>query len=59
MLLKVNYFAVIKGKSLTCRVFIKAEMIIFMRVCGIPHNLFSNDFLNNLMQFFTIRQIQI
>ena len=56
MLLKVNYFAANKGKSLTCsKVFIKAAMIIFMRVYGIPHDLFSNDFLNNLIQFFLMK----
>ena len=29
VLLKVNYFAADKGKSLICRVFIEAKMIIF------------------------------
>ena len=27
-----------------------------MRVCGIPHNLFSHDFLNNLIQYFLSRE---
>ena len=42
MLLRVNYFAADKGISLICRVLTKAGMIllIFMRVSGIPHNLF-------------------
>ena len=28
MLLKVNYFSADKGKSLTCRVFIKSEVLL-------------------------------
>ena len=55
MLLRVNYFAADKGKSLTCRVFFKYKDDPFMRVCGIPHDLLSTDFLpNSLIQFFFI-----
>ena len=42
MLLRVNYFAADKDIRLICSVLTKAGMIllIFMRVSGIPHNLF-------------------
>ena len=45
MLLKVNYFAAGKSKGLISRFFIKDYR--FMYVCGILHNLFSNDFLHS------------
>ena len=42
MLLKVNYFTADKGKSLICRVFIEAEVILC--VCRIMHTLIKNVF---------------
>ena len=47
MLLKVNYFASDKGKSLHCRVFIEAKMGLLCMYLN-SHNLFSNDFVHSL-----------
>ena len=44
ILLKVNHFAVDKGKSLICGAFHKSRDDPFIRVCKIPHDLFQNDF---------------
>ena len=43
MLFKVNYFTAGKGKLYS---FCNSKDDPFMGVCGIPHNLFSNDFLH-------------
>ena len=50
MFLKVNYFAADKGKSLICRIFIKAEMILFCVYAELHMTqlrVFSNDFLHS------------
>ena len=52
---KVN-FAADKGNSLMCRVFIKADMILFCVYVKFSHNLFSSDALHScLIQFFFIK----
>ena len=60
MVLKVNHYAVGKSKKLICEVLkaeIIAKIILFLHVCRIPYNLFSNDFLHSslLTQFFFIK----
>ena len=52
---KVNYFAADKGKSLNCRVFIKADMVLFCVYKKFPHNLFSNGFLKLFKKFSRVR----
>ena len=44
MFLKVKYFAADKDQILICRVFIEAQMILFLRVCVTPYNLIKNGF---------------
>ena len=47
MLLKVNYFASDRGKSLHS-IFIEIKMGLFYVCMRIPQNLFSNDFVYSL-----------
>ena len=51
ILLKINYFAVDKDKSLICSVFVEVE-VAFSAVCTIPHKVIKNIFKLCFTQFF-------
>ena len=55
MLLKVNFFAAQKGKSLNCRVFIEAEMSFLCVYAKFHIIYFQIIFYSSLIQFFFIQ----